>query len=151
MNPRPLSIIPVQFPAIVPGLRIRRDDCMTPGWTIYPAQDYTVVCVLRDVAFIRHNLPELCGSITDMSLRTFWQTSHPAPTLISQEPVTLQGHELRTIAAIYRARRKGANYWMNRFNAGMDTLDARTWERLHIERQYRLTQRKLDVALKAVV
>src|SRR5690606_18617342 len=64
-NPQPcralaLTFIPVQFPAIVPGLRIQRDyHSMGMDYT----DDYTVVHVMRGYAFIRHNDPHLAGSI----------------------------------------------------------------------------------------
>jgi hypothetical protein len=139
------TYIPVQFPAIVPGLRVVR-QWHDPIATFPTCEDYTVVAVLRGVVYVRHNTPELSGSITDKPLRTFWQGRGAIQT--RYEAVTLQGHELRTIAAIHRANCAGRNYYMGRFNAGMDLLTPRLWERLQIEFAYRKTLRLLDAGLK---
>src|SRR5690606_27730040 len=66
-NPQPcralaLTFIAMQFPAIVPGLRVQR-TWHDPIATYPNREDFTVVLVIGDYAFIRHNEPHLAGSI----------------------------------------------------------------------------------------
>lgn len=157
-NPQPcralaLTFIPVQFPAIVPGLRIQR-TWHDPIATYPSREDFTVVCVMRGYAFVRHNDPHhLAGSILSRPLRTFWYDRHNSTLRIGYEPVSLSGAELRNIAEQWRDLVRTGNplttIW-RRFNSGMDKLTPDQWDTLQAGWEYHRTERLLRADLRKV-